>query len=44
MTTRAAPAQPVRTTVSTGDLASGVYFLRAQGLSFERTKKLTVVR
>ena len=39
-----APGQPTRATVSTADLSSGIYFLRAQGPSFQRTKKLTVVQ
>ena len=39
-----APGQPMRATVSTADLSSGIYFLRAQGPSFQRTKKLTVVQ
>jgi len=43
-TTRVGPVQPTRATVPTTGLASGIYFLRANGSSFQRTKKLTVVR
>jgi len=39
-----APGQPTRATVSTADLSSGIYFLRAQGPSFQQTQKLTVVQ
>jgi len=39
-----APGQPTRARVSTTDLSSGIYFLRAQGASFQQTKKLTVVQ
>ena len=42
--TKMAPGQPTRATVSTADLSSGIYFLRAQGASFQQTKKLTVVQ
>jgi len=43
-TDRATPAQPIRATMSTDGLASGVYFLRAHGSSVEATQRLTVLR
>jgi len=43
-TGRATPDQPVRATMSTTDLASGVYFLRAHGTSFEAIRRLTILR
>lgn len=40
----ATPAQPVRMSISTTDLASGVYVLRATGSVFEETRRMTVVQ
>ena len=38
------PGQPLQKQLSTGNLSSGVYFLRASGESLEETRRLTVVR
>lgn len=41
---RMGPAQPMRARIQTSDLASGVYFLRAQGETFRSSQKFTVIR
>jgi len=41
---RATPDRPVRTTMSTEGLSSGVYFLRATGNSFQETRKINVLQ
>jgi hypothetical protein len=38
------PARPERMTVSTGDLAPGIYFLRASADGFSSIRKISVVR
>lgn len=40
----ATAARPVRLTVSTGDLAPGMYFLRASGEAFSAVRKISVVQ
>jgi hypothetical protein len=41
---RAAPSDPVRATLDTGELAPGIYFVRAEGASLSQTQRVTVVK
>jgi hypothetical protein len=41
---KATPARPVRMSISTTDLTSGVYVVRATGSVFEETRRMTVVQ
>jgi len=38
------PSRPFRTSLSTVQIGSGKYFIRATGRSFDQTKRMTVVR
>lgn len=44
LSSRITPERPFRTQVSTSNLSSGVYFLRAEGVSVKKTQRLVITR